>query len=359
MKNRVSGIMRVKNDGPFIERCIESCIDALDELIVVHNDCTDNSVVEIDKMVARYPDKIKRYEYPHHIYGMNITKEVFEMVRSLPEDSPNLFSTYSNFALSKVTSEYALIIDADQIYFTEQLRKWCDFARECKPQKMTLKIMIGKIFSKYISGYRFLSAKRGKIVPLLPAWLLKIFYSAYINYAKYLFSHDKATLAMSGVNVLEADETLISIGHSLDEFKSLPSFNGCGDHVIFKMSCNPHFEKLIMPEYNPPYTKMYSVVEAFRLPLKIMYVGYFWKHISVMRPSLVDKALALYHIDNGAYLTIGNFKKLSYSKIVEQSSGCIFPLFQQILFAFVYKANKRPLFESLEKLSLRERIKDK
>ena len=53
MHNRISGIMRVKNDGQFIERCIESCIDALDELIVVHNDCTDNSVAEIDKMVAR------------------------------------------------------------------------------------------------------------------------------------------------------------------------------------------------------------------------------------------------------------------------------------------------------------------
>lgn len=34
-KNKVAGIMRVKNDGMFIERCIESCIDALDELIVV------------------------------------------------------------------------------------------------------------------------------------------------------------------------------------------------------------------------------------------------------------------------------------------------------------------------------------
>lgn len=47
--NKVAGIMRVKNDGMFIEKCIESCIDALDELIVVHNDCTDNSVEEIEK----------------------------------------------------------------------------------------------------------------------------------------------------------------------------------------------------------------------------------------------------------------------------------------------------------------------
>ena len=102
---------------------------------------------------------------------------------------------------------------------------------------------------------------------------------------------------------------------------------------------------------------MYSVVETFHLPLKIMYVGYFWKHISVMRPGIVDKAMLLHTIDDGAYVSIGNFKKLSYRKIVEESSGCIFPLFQQILFAFIYKANKCQLFDSLEKLLLREGFK--
>ena len=40
---RVAGIMRVRNEGNFIHDCVESCIDALDELIVVYNDCTDNS----------------------------------------------------------------------------------------------------------------------------------------------------------------------------------------------------------------------------------------------------------------------------------------------------------------------------
>ena len=39
---RVAGIMRVRNEGNFIHDCVESCIDALDELIVVYNDCTDN-----------------------------------------------------------------------------------------------------------------------------------------------------------------------------------------------------------------------------------------------------------------------------------------------------------------------------
>lgn len=45
----VSGIMRVKNDAEFIEECIDSCIDALDELIIVHNGCTDNSPLLIEK----------------------------------------------------------------------------------------------------------------------------------------------------------------------------------------------------------------------------------------------------------------------------------------------------------------------
>lgn len=348
MSTRVSGILRVKNDGQFIKRCIESCIDALDELIVVYNDCTDNSLIEIDKMISRYPDKIKLYGYPHHVYGMNITKEEYEMARKLPEDSPNLFCSYCNFALSKVSSQYAMLIDADQIYFSKQLKEWCDFVRGCKPQKMTFKIIVGKVFSKYISGYRFISAKCGRIVNILPSWLLKIFYPAYISYAKYLFSHDKAALAMSGVNVLETNGLFISMGHSLGEFKSLPSFNGCGDHVIFKMDCNIRFGRFIMPEYNPPYTKKYSVTEVLQLPVKLMYIGYFWKHVSVMRPGLVDQALVLHNTDDSAFLSIGKFKKLSYEEIVKQSSGCIFPLFQKILFAFVYKANKRQLFNALE-----------
>ena len=150
-KNKVSGIMRVKNDGMFIEKCIESCIDALDELIVVHNDCTDNSVEEIEKMRARYPEKIKRYEYPHKVLGVGLTREEYDIAKSLPDDSPNLLCSYCNFALSKVTSQYALKIDADQVYFTNTLKHWCDFVRNCKPQRISAKIIVGKIFSVYIT----------------------------------------------------------------------------------------------------------------------------------------------------------------------------------------------------------------
>ena len=182
--------MRVKNDGMFIERCIESCIDALDELIVVHNDCTDNSVEEIEKMREKYPDKIKRYEYPHRVMGVGLTKEEYQFVKDLPEGSPHLLSTYCNFALSKVTTPYALKIDADQVYFTETLKEWCDFIRSCEPKKLTLKVLVGKMFDKYFSLYRLLSLKCNRVMPLLPTWLLNMFYPAYMRFANVANSPD-------------------------------------------------------------------------------------------------------------------------------------------------------------------------
>ncbi len=45
----VSGILRVKNDAEFLAESIDSCIDALDELIIVYNDCSDESPAIIKK----------------------------------------------------------------------------------------------------------------------------------------------------------------------------------------------------------------------------------------------------------------------------------------------------------------------
>ena len=56
LRNGVSGIMRVKNDAEFIEASIDSCIDALDELVIVYNDCSDNSPELIYKKQMQYPD---------------------------------------------------------------------------------------------------------------------------------------------------------------------------------------------------------------------------------------------------------------------------------------------------------------
>lgn len=350
MRKKVAGILRVKNDGIFVRACIESCIDALDELIVVHNDCTDNSVEEIEKMVAKYPDKIHHYTYPYEVWAFHLSKKKFDEVRNLPEDNPHLLSNYCNFALSKVTADYALKIDADQVYFTEKLKEWCDFIRDdCKKhQTITIKVFAGKVFQSYMSVYRMLSLKVGIVLPMMPSWLLRMAYPVYISYAKYAFSHNQACMALSGVNVLETDKTLISMGHESEKLLMLPPFNGIGDTVMFKMSDKVRFQRLIMEQYNQGDT--YSVIEEFVHPYKrLTFVGYFWKHMRTMRPGVVEKALEAYATDSNAFLDIDTFKKLSYRNILKHSPEKIFPLFHKILFGFVYKANKQELFNSLEK----------
>lgn len=42
-KKGLSGLIRTRNEAKLLGPCIDSCIDALDELIVVYNDCTDNT----------------------------------------------------------------------------------------------------------------------------------------------------------------------------------------------------------------------------------------------------------------------------------------------------------------------------
>lgn len=347
MKKRVAGIMRVKNEGTFIHDCIESCIDALDELIVVYNDCTDNSSEEIEKMARKYPDKIRAYEYPYEVTAFNLSREQFDEIKNYSEDNPHLFSSYSNFALSKVTAEYALKIDADQVYFTNKLKEWCDFMRNCEPMPLTNKIRVGKLFQHYLSAYRFLSLKTGKVLPIMPSWLLRMAYPAYIEYAKYAFSHHEACMALSGINVMETDETLVSMGHPSKILLLLPPFNGVGDTVMFKMSDKVKFQK----SFSDVYTKngSYIVAEEFVNPcIRITFVGYFWKHVRTMRPGVFEQALEAHKLDKESFLNIDSFKKLSYRQILRHSPKNIFFPFYRILFGFVYKANKDDLFNSLE-----------
>lgn len=125
----VSGILRVKNDAEFLADSIESCIEALDELIIVYNDCTDQSPEIIKIKAKQYCNKIKYYEYKPKIYSNNLSEEEYKFIKSQPEDSPHLLANYYNFALSKVTYEFVMKIDADQIYLTSELKLLCDAYR--------------------------------------------------------------------------------------------------------------------------------------------------------------------------------------------------------------------------------------
>ena len=83
----VSGLLRVKNDAEFLSDCIESCIDALDELVICYQDCTDNAPEIIREKQRKYPDKINVFYYAPFVYYYNLTEEEIKYAFSLPETS--------------------------------------------------------------------------------------------------------------------------------------------------------------------------------------------------------------------------------------------------------------------------------
>lgn len=346
LRKGVSGILRVKNDALFIKQCVESCIAALDELVVVFNDCSDNSEAVIEEMRQKYPDKINVYEYKPKVYGTNLTRDEYEWVRRQPNDSPHLLCNYYNFALSKVGYMYALKIDADQIYFTDNLKKWCDFCREVRPMRYNMKCFIGWLFQSLLSLFRLLSMKCRCVLPILPQRLVSLGYPAYLEYSKYLFSRGKACLSMSGVNVIECDgKQNVSLGGQTGEINLLPPFNGEGDHVIFKVSKQTYYQKFDMWYYNCLKSTNYSLIEIFKHPYRLMYVGFFWVHVSAMRPSIKDKVLAVKSKET--FMPIRMFVDMRYKDILKVTDKNMFNMFQRILFAFIYKANRLQLKESL------------
>src|SRR6266481_5054552 len=59
----ISGFMRLKNEAQFLDVAIDTHVHGLDELIILYNDCTDDTPEICFKWQDRYPDKIKVFEY--------------------------------------------------------------------------------------------------------------------------------------------------------------------------------------------------------------------------------------------------------------------------------------------------------
>ena len=114
-KPGVSGLMRVSNEEKTVRQSIESVINVLDELIIIHHNCIDNTVNILNSLALKYT-KIIIYEYTQYVIPANKGEyiEGFNKEHSL--------ANYYNYGLSKCNYNWFLKIDADQIYFEDELK---------------------------------------------------------------------------------------------------------------------------------------------------------------------------------------------------------------------------------------------
>lgn len=196
----VTGILRCQNSADFLDACIESCIEGLDELIAVYHNCTDETANILKRKQSKYPYKIKIFEYQPYIYPIDLTDEQFQETMNLPKDSIHLLSGYTNYAISKVTYRYAIKIDSDQLFFSESFKKYCDAYRtEQKVRINPLEQIAYKLYTSYLHNFKKDKSPKRK----WQDWLAIKMVPFYFSYLKKRIKQDKILVSLSGINVLQ------------------------------------------------------------------------------------------------------------------------------------------------------------
>lgn len=106
----ISGFMRLRNEAEFLAQSIESWLPLLDELIIIYNNCQDNTGEIAYEYATKYPDKIKVYHYIPIVYPQG-SDNYFK----LNENDYHSLVNYYNFALAQTTKKWAIKIDGDLI----------------------------------------------------------------------------------------------------------------------------------------------------------------------------------------------------------------------------------------------------
>lgn len=97
----VSAAIIVKDSIRCIDRCLDSVLNAVDEIVVVDTGSTDGTLEVLERYAEKYADKVKVYN--------------FEWVGD--------FSAARNYSLSKVTSSWVFVVDADDVLPEEEAPK--------------------------------------------------------------------------------------------------------------------------------------------------------------------------------------------------------------------------------------------
>lgn len=342
-KKGVSGMMRVRNDSEFIEACIESCIDALDELIIVYNDCSDSSPMIIQKMVNKYPEKIRAYEYLPEIFAWNLDEKQVHDILSGEINEANTLSGYYNFALQKTSYEFVMKIDADQIYFTQKLKLITD-AYRCKRIWYKPPITAYYYLIKFV--VYFFAAKHFKHIRFK---INRSFCCNYVNNMLKLIKYSKNNSSLSGYNVYNKNGNLYhSLGkNTKDGYPNiLVPFNGEGDHPIFKVKSSTYF----VPSHDSKYENLLKSGKCVIEKLinigtigkgSLLPLGVCWLHLNANRKANYIAQAKVFELYREFFITTKYFAELDIKTIVNNQSS----IANWILFDFIHKIDNDNFIE--------------
>ena len=259
----ISGHLRVKDEAMSIAECIDSCIDALDELIITYNKSTDATEEILKEYEKKYPDKIKLYFYKPNIikYDANEYKTKYSSIHYLPN--------YYNFGYIKTKYKYYMKIDADQIYFTEKFLEIREalLSNINKTKNINKLLIIQRIaylipFKKLRNNFRTNFIK--KIFNKEKNYNYNgtediLSFKDFIIYNKFLYKN-KLSYELGGIDLILNDNQLYCNTDFI--------FNGCvGDHFIF------------IPKSKNRYFMSNAGIESINTENNKSILGFLWVHL--------------------------------------------------------------------------------
>lgn len=106
----ISAFMRIRNGADFLEATIRSHMDAYDEIVAVHNQCTDATPQILARLSAELGPRLRVFHYLPQVHPAGSAGHA-----RTPGAAPDSLVTYSNFALAMTRHQWAVKLDDDHL----------------------------------------------------------------------------------------------------------------------------------------------------------------------------------------------------------------------------------------------------
>lgn len=331
----VSGVLRCRNSADYLEACIDSSIDALDELVAVYHDCFDETGDILERKRLQYPGKLKVYRYAPFVYSPHLDEDGWAEVRNLSPVSVHLLSGYSNFALSKTTYRYLLKIDSDQVYFTGKLKRLCDAYRSEREVEVGLwECTAFNLFRTYLYAFFREEMQPYRWMERVAVWS----YPFYLSYVEKMVIRKKIAVALSGINLYtEGEEWLVGLGDPSQPV--LPPFNGVGDTFVFPMEAGARYERKLQEQDRKG--RRYRVIECMDFCATLWYGGFYWFHLRAVMQEKEAYYRRLYRMLPCRFVPLDSLKQHSYRSFAEKYRPFFGVASMESMFSYFHTAERK------------------
>ena len=328
--------MRVRNEALTLAQSIDSCIDALDELIITYHECTDESVQIIENKKLQYPDKIMVIPYPYHVIGVGASDEEYEYGKTLPIGHPQLLATYYNNALQYVNYKYVMKMDADQVYFSKELKALRDsIVNGVKQNKLAR--LCGKMVNVFCQkrGNKRIWSK-WHLVHWLQYIVVPLFQKQYKEYCISGLLKGNGYLSLSGVNVFRFNNSWYSPLGSMGG-----PYMGLGDHLVFEADEETEW---VPWEYTTDSGGK-ALIERFDFPTeKVVFLfGFYWFHLKPMKKASYERCLSYFREHPDSMFPINQLGKASFDFLLKNVETYKTYVLRRDYYNFVHNLDRKKI----------------